>query len=108
MSLSACNFGYEYYFGCNLSGSRGELKRVTDVFTRMFHDPHGKVFSVFLDTLILVVPAYHTDLSEWLYICLTRLLTKTGVDMLASVQAKIQKALDVIRLVSTCTLIFFG
>ena len=26
-----------------LSRSRVELKKVTDIFTRMFHDPHGKV-----------------------------------------------------------------
>lgn len=63
----------------------------------MFHDPHGKVFSVFLDTLVLVVPVYHIDLTDWLYICLTRLLTKTGADLLLSVQGKVQKALDVIR-----------
>jgi len=63
----------------------------------MFFDPHGKVFSVFVDTLAHFVSIYHEDLADWLYICLTRLLTKTGVDMLASVQAKIQKTLDVIR-----------
>jgi len=63
----------------------------------MFHDPHGKVFSVFIDVLAQFVSVYHGELNEWLYICLTRLLTKTGVDMLASVQAKIQKTLDVIR-----------
>ena len=32
--------------------SRLELKKVTEVFTRMFHDPHGKVFSMFLETMI--------------------------------------------------------
>jgi len=63
----------------------------------MFHDPHGKVFSVFIDVLALFVSFYHVELQDWLYICLTRLLSKTGVDMLASVQAKIQKTLDVIR-----------
>lgn len=63
----------------------------------MFHDPHGKVFSVFLDTLVLIIPVYYTDLNDWLYICLTRLLSKTGADLLASVQAKVQKALDVSR-----------
>jgi len=70
---------------------------VSEIFTRMFHDPHGKVFSVFVDTLAQFVSIYHEQLGEWLYICLTRLLSKTGVDMLASVQAKIQKTLDVVR-----------
>jgi len=73
------------------------VKRVSELFTRMFHDPHGKVFSVFVDTLAQFVSVYHSELKDWLYICLTRLLSKTGVDMLASVQAKIQKTLDVIR-----------
>jgi len=73
------------------------VKRVSEIFTRMFHDPHGKVFSVFLDVLAQFVSIYHAELTDWLYICLTRLLSKTGVDMLASVHAKIQKTLDVIR-----------
>jgi len=73
------------------------VKRVSEIFTRMFHDPHGKVFSVFVDTLAQFVSVYHPELTDWLYICLTRLLSKTGVDMLASVQAKIQKTLDVVR-----------
>jgi CLIP-associating protein 1/2 len=81
----------------NRTLSRSELKKVTDIFTRMFHDPHGKVFSVFLDTLIQLVLVHHNDMSEWLYILLTRLLTKTGADMLGSVQAKVQKALDAVR-----------
>jgi len=68
----------------------------------MFHDPHGKVFSVFVDVLAQFVSVYHAELTDWLYTCLTRLLTKTGVDMLASVQAKIQKTLDAIRY-GTCT-----
>lgn len=73
------------------------MKRVSEIFTRMFHDPHGKVFSVYVDTLAQFVSAYSAELTDWLYICLTRLLIKTGVDMLASVQARIQKTLDVIR-----------
>jgi CLIP-associating protein 1/2 len=87
-----------HWVNVNLSdGSRNDLKRITEVFTRMFHDPHGKVFSVFLDALVQVVSVYHVELNDWLYICLTRLLNKTGADLLASVQAKIQKALDIIR-----------
>ena len=77
--------------------SRSELKKVTDIFTRMFHDPHGKVFSVFLDSLVQLVLVHHNDMSDWLYVLLTRLLTKTGADMLGSVHAKVQRALDVVR-----------
>lgn len=77
--------------------SRSELKKVTDVFSRMFHDPHGKVFSVFMETLVDLVMIHHEDLIDWLYILLTRLLNKTGADLLASVQAKVQRALEVVR-----------
>ena len=70
---------------------------MTDIFTRMFHDPHGKVFSVFLDSLVQLVLVHHNDMSDWLYVLLTRLLTKTGADMLGSVHAKVQRALDVVR-----------
>ncbi|KAL8570188.1 hypothetical protein ACOMHN_030983 [Nucella lapillus] len=77
--------------------SRVELKKVTDVFTRMFHDPHSKVFSIFLDTLSEVCMMHARDLTDWLYILLTRLLNKTGSDMLTSVNAKLLRTLDTVR-----------
>ncbi|XP_071101292.1 CLIP-associating protein 1-like isoform X18 [Haliotis cracherodii] len=77
--------------------SRVELKKVTEIFTRMFHDPHSKVFSIFLDTLVELIGLHCRDLLDWLYILLTRLLNKTGADMLGSVYAKLQKALDTVR-----------
>ncbi|ESO13011.1 hypothetical protein HELRODRAFT_63102, partial [Helobdella robusta] len=81
----------------NRSLSRLEVKRVTDIFSRMFHDPHGKVFSVFLDSLILFINTYYSQLSDWLYVLLTRLLSKSGSDLLGSTQVKVQKALDAVR-----------
>lgn len=63
----------------------------------MFHDPHGKVFSVFMETLVDLVVVHHEDLIDWLYILLTRLLSKTGADLLASIHAKVQRALEVVR-----------
>ncbi|KAH9492415.1 CLIP-associating protein 1-B, partial [Bulinus truncatus] len=77
--------------------SRVELKKVTEMFTRMFHDPHSKVFSVFLDTLIELVYLQSGELGDWLHILLPRLLTKAGGEILGSVANKVQKALDVIR-----------
>ncbi|CAL1546836.1 unnamed protein product [Lymnaea stagnalis] len=77
--------------------SRVELKKVSEMFTRMFHDPHSKVFSVFLDTLIDLVYLQSADLGDWLHILLPRLLTKAGGEMLGSVANKVQKTLDVIR-----------
>ncbi|CAG5115569.1 unnamed protein product, partial [Candidula unifasciata] len=77
--------------------SRAELKKVSEMFTRMFHDPHSKVFTIFLDTLIELVYLQSADLVDWLHILLPRLLTKAGGEMLGSVANKVQKALDVIR-----------
>ncbi|XP_070536535.1 CLIP-associating protein 1-B-like isoform X11 [Ptychodera flava] len=77
--------------------SRQELKRCTEIFTRMFADPHGKVFSLFLETLSDFITIHKMDLSDWLYILLTRLLLKMGMDLLGSVHAKVERALDVVR-----------
>ncbi|XP_031199723.1 CLIP-associating protein 2 isoform X22 [Mastomys coucha] len=78
--------------------SRVELKRLCEIFTRMFADPHGKrVFSMFLETLVDFIQVHRDDLQDWLFVLLTQLLKKMGADLLGSVQAKVQKALDVTR-----------
>ncbi|XP_066957429.1 CLIP-associating protein 1 isoform X29 [Macrobrachium rosenbergii] len=78
-----------------LTGS--ELRRVTEIFTKMFMDAHTKVFTLFLDTLMELIMVHKADLGDWLYILLTRLLNKLGSDLLGSVQAKIHKTLDLVR-----------
>uniref|UniRef100_A0A671YNZ4 Cytoplasmic linker associated protein 1 n=1 Tax=Sparus aurata TaxID=8175 RepID=A0A671YNZ4_SPAAU len=95
--------------------SRVELKRLCEIFTRMFADPHSKqhqhmqesdsglvfsprqVFSMFLETLVDFITLHRDDLQDWLFVLLTQLLKKMGADLLGSVQAKVQKALDVTR-----------
>ncbi|XP_029337739.1 CLIP-associating protein 2 isoform X11 [Mus caroli] len=78
--------------------SRVELKRLCEIFTRMFADPHGKrVFSMFLETLVDFIQVHKDDLQDWLFVLLTQLLKKMGADLLGSVQAKVQKALDITR-----------
>ncbi|XP_043994530.1 CLIP-associating protein 2 isoform X7 [Gambusia affinis] len=98
--------------------SRVELKRLCEIFTRMFADPHSKrdsgrvygsaesgissasfkrVFSMFLETLVDFILVHKDDLLDWLFVLLTQLLKKMGADLLGSVQAKVQKALDVTR-----------
>uniref|UniRef100_A0A8C7LLI8 Cytoplasmic linker associated protein 1 n=1 Tax=Oncorhynchus kisutch TaxID=8019 RepID=A0A8C7LLI8_ONCKI len=63
--------------------------------------PHGKryrsVFSMFLETLVDFITLHREDLQDWLFVLLTQLLKKMGADLLGSVQAKVQKALDVTR-----------
>ncbi|XP_024144815.1 CLIP-associating protein 1-A isoform X11 [Oryzias melastigma] len=78
--------------------SRVELKRLCEIFTRMFADPHSKrVFSMFLETLVDFIVLHRDDLQDWLFVLLTQLLKKMGADLLGSVQAKVQKALDITR-----------
>jgi len=89
--------GLQNYFqnGNALTGS--ELKRVADIFTKMFMDSHTKVFSLFLDTLNELILTHKADLNDWLYVLLTRLLNKLGGDLLGSIQNKIHKSLAVVR-----------
>ncbi|XP_046398515.1 CLIP-associating protein 1 isoform X13 [Ischnura elegans] len=89
--------GLQLYFqnGNLLSGS--ELKKIIEIFTKMFMDTHTKVFSLFLDTLNELVASHNSDLHDWLYILLTRLLNKLGTDLLSSTQNKIHKSLEIVR-----------
>lgn len=74
-----------------------ELRKVTDIFTKMFMDSHTKVFSLFLDTLNELIVTHNEDLNDWLYVLCTRLLNKLGTDLLGSIQNKINKTLEVVR-----------
>ena len=56
-----------------------------------------QVFSLFLDTLNELIVSHHEDLKDFLYILLTRLLNKSGADLLVSQQNKIHKSLEVVR-----------
>ena len=58
------------------------MKRVTEIFTRMFSDAHTKVFALFLETLTELVMSHKADLGDWIYILITRLLNKLGADLL--------------------------
>lgn len=77
--------------------NRQEIKRLTEVYTRLFHDPHGKVFALFLDNLTEFIKIYKRDLQEWLSILLTRLLTKLGSEILPSVYQKLCRCLEAVR-----------
>jgi CLIP-associating protein 1/2 len=77
--------------------NRLEIKRLTEIFTRLFQDPHGKVFSLYLDVLNEFVRQHKRDLNDWLYVLLTRLLTKLGSETLPSVYQKLCKCLEAVR-----------
>lgn len=52
---------------------------------------------MFLETLVDFITLHREDVQDWLFVLLTQLLKKMGADLLGSVQAKVQKALDVTR-----------
>ena len=52
---------------------------------------------MFLETLVDFIVLHRDDLQDWLFVLLTQLLKKMGADLLGSVQAKVQKALDISR-----------
>lgn len=83
--------------GNTLTGT--ELRQITDIFTKMFMDSHTKVFSLFLDTLNELIITHSEDLVDWLYVLCTRLLNKLGMDLLVSIQTKINRSLDVVKYV---------
>ncbi|XP_046683074.1 CLIP-associating protein 2 isoform X4 [Homalodisca vitripennis] len=89
--------GLQVYLQAGNTLNPAELKRVTDIFTRMFMDSHTKVFSLFLDALNELMAVHRADLNSWLYVLLTRLLNKLGADLLGSIQSKIQRTLDIVR-----------
>lgn len=91
--------GLQHFLSSGNTLTTAELRRVTDIFTKMFMDPHTKVFSLFLDTLNELLVTHNEDLGDWLYVLCARLLNKLGTDLLGSIQAKIHKTLDVVRYV---------
>jgi CLIP-associating protein 1/2 len=81
----------------NRTFTKTEMRYLIDQFTRMFQDPHGKVFSMFLDVLHEFIRLYKRDLQDWLYTLLTRILTKVGSESLTSVHQKLRKCLECVR-----------
>lgn len=77
--------------------SQKDIRRLTEVFTRMFHDPQTKVFSLFVEVLVEFIEEHNEDIEEWLPVCLDRLLTRLGSDLLGSVHNKVLRALETIR-----------
>ncbi|KAL6443673.1 hypothetical protein ACFW04_001644 [Cataglyphis niger] len=89
--------GLQHYLNSGNTLTTSDLRRVTDIFTKMFMDSHTKVFSLFLDTLNELVMTHSEGLGDWLYVLCARLLNKLGTDLLGSIQTKIQRTLDIIR-----------
>nr|XP_054751300.1 CLIP-associating protein 1-A-like isoform X7 [Lytechinus pictus] len=89
--------GLQYTLHSNRALSRSEIKRITELFTRMFADPQSKTFSLFLETLGEFIIVHKTELLDWLFVLITRLLQKMGSDLLGSILNKVQRTLEIVR-----------
>lgn len=87
----------QYYLSSEVPLTPGELKHLTEIFTRMFMDSHTKCLSVFLDTLHEVIRSYKGSLEFWLYVLLQRVFLKIGTETLSSIQGKLMSTLDLIK-----------
>ena len=90
---------------CVWACSATDIRKVSEIFARMFHDPQTKVLSVFVETVVDLIAVHADDLTQWLPILLPRLFLKLTSDLRGSIHAKIQQALQAVR----CqTLSFYG
>ncbi|VEN50087.1 unnamed protein product, partial [Callosobruchus maculatus] len=87
----------QYYMANEILLTVGELKHLTEIFTKMFMDSHTKGLGVFLDTLHEVIKNYKHALHSWLYVLLQRVFLKIGTETLTSIQHKLLATLDLIR-----------
>ncbi|KAI0224462.1 CLIP-associating protein 1-B [Lamellibrachia satsuma] len=75
-----------------------ELSKLSEVFTFIFLDPNERVYAMFVDTLAMLIEKHSQDLGGWLYMCLTRLLTKLSTDMMMNnLKSRVQKTLNTMR-----------
>ncbi|CAH0551193.1 unnamed protein product [Brassicogethes aeneus] len=85
------------YLNSEMRLTPGELKHLTEIFTRMFMDSHTKGLSMFLETVLDFIKFHKHDLHFWLYVLLHRVFVKIGTETLTSIQNKLLSTLDVIR-----------
>jgi CLIP-associating protein 1/2 len=75
-----------------------DARKMTEMFTRMFHDPSPKVFGIFLETIPRFVQTHAADVSsDWLFVCLSRLLGRLASEQLSSIIGRVSKALKAVR-----------
>lgn len=71
-----------------------DLKKIMDLFLKIFNDPHIRVFSLFLDTVNELILSQSVDMYFCLHQLLVRLFNKLSTDLLDSAHSKIKKTLD--------------
>lgn len=85
------------YMRCGNSFSSDDIRRLTEIFSKMFTDSQSKVVSLFMDVLQFFIKEYSPALRDWHYPLLIRLLNRQGTEVLGSHQKAIQETLFVLR-----------
>lgn len=64
----------------------------------MFNDPSAKVYAVFLETLPRFVTSHADDVPpDWIYVCLSRVLSRVSTEQFSSVLSRLNKVLKAVR-----------
>jgi len=78
--------------------SPSEVKKISDLFSRMFNDPSAKVFAIFLETLPAFVTSHADDIpSDWIYICLSRVFIRVSAEQFSTMLKRLHKVLNAVR-----------
>uniref|UniRef100_A0A1I7X6H7 Clip-associating protein 1 n=1 Tax=Heterorhabditis bacteriophora TaxID=37862 RepID=A0A1I7X6H7_HETBA len=75
-----------------------DIKKVCDTINKLLTEGNHKLMSNVLDILAVFVKSHHDSLTEWLQILLVRLLQKSGMEILPTVQNQLSSALQAVRL----------
>ncbi|XP_017477631.1 PREDICTED: CLIP-associating protein [Rhagoletis zephyria] len=74
-----------------------QLQAVLDMFRKIFVETHTKVYSLFLEAVTELILTHANELQDWLFVLLTRLFNKLGMELLNSMHIKINKTLQVVH-----------
>ncbi|XP_062519379.1 CLIP-associating protein 1-like isoform X2 [Corticium candelabrum] len=77
--------------------TKPELKSVTELCQKFFVEPHTKVFGLYLDFLCDFVSIHNSELHEWLFVLLLRMLHKLGSEIRGSLLRKLAYTVKVVR-----------
>ena len=77
--------------------TRQELKRLCDIFSKLFSENNNKVFGTFMETLEMFIRLNKIELKDWLSVLLPKLLHRLGLETSQNLYTKLCTCLEAIR-----------
>eukprot|EP00117_Sycon_ciliatum_P032473 scpid31194/ scgid25175/ CLIP-associating protein 2; Cytoplasmic linker-associated protein 2 len=77
--------------------SKYEITKFTELFYRMFRDPHHIIVSLFLEVLKAFVNRYHAELVAWLPTLLQRCFHKSSGELRSSISLRLHALLSDVK-----------